>query len=320
MLDISLQILSVLGIILLVLLCVIVAIIFLVLFFPVSYKISGKKDAEAFWLSIKADWLFGLFRVRYAYPEPGRATVKLLWFMLYDSGVAESTTEDDTAEKKTEERSEPDSEAAVRDTVGAEENGQTTDLSETQAEESTEKNGENNGEDSEGISKKIEKIKFTIYSTYDKIKKIWQNISYYVILLQEEETHQLFSHAMNRLGRVFKHIRPRKFEAEIVFGTGAPDTTGYAYGVYGMLSPTLGPGVVVTPDFVDAVFEGKFDSTGYITSAVLAWQFLKVILDRRLWRFWDKLKTGRGSDDGATVGADRGNNPQDGGADVKSET
>ena len=111
-------------------------------------------------------------------------------------------------------------------------------------------------------------------------------------MLQEEEAHLLFSHVTKSVRKILGNIRPRKLKVNILFGTGAPDTTGYAFGVYGMFSPVLGPGVIVTPDFEHAVLEGDFYAAGTITSVVLVWHFLKVIIDKKFWRFINKLKTG----------------------------
>lgn len=376
MLDIILQILPVLGIILLVLLCVIIVFLLLVLFFPVSYKISGKKDAEAFSLSARVNWLFGLLRVRYEYPEPGRLTVRILWFRLYDSGTVEheekatgkekETTKGkektkeknkDKAKDKSNDKAEPNDKAEDKidaislkrsedqsdiisqtaavnmgnegnvedtgsndnadnsdnagnadntdnkdnadnknntDNTGNTEISRSTDV--PHKEQSQKSSNSHEGEDGQGsnwVSEKIKKIKFTICNTYDKIKKIWENITYYVLLLQEEETHLFLSPVMRRVRSILRNIRPRKLKVNILFGTGAPDTTGYAFGIYGMLSPALGPGVIVTPDFERSVLEGYFDAAGTVTSIVFVWHFLKVIMDKKFWIFIDKLKAGR---------------------------
>ena len=71
MLTIVLRILSVLGILLLALCALAVTILLLVLFVPVTYRISGAKDEEGFRINGKVNWLFGIFRLRYGYPEPG---------------------------------------------------------------------------------------------------------------------------------------------------------------------------------------------------------------------------------------------------------
>lgn len=292
MLDILLQILSVLGILLLVLLGLLVAVVLLVLFFPVTYRADGKRGPGELALNARVNWLFGLLRVRYSYPEPGKMTVKLLCFTLYKDTSAKdrSVKEKNAGEGSETGLYEPEPHKSEESRKKSEQNAE-----KEIAEESSENTSKETVEDTSGskvslISKKIRKIKYTIGSIYDKIKKIWHNISYYAELLREEETRLLLSHAKLRLWKILKSIRPKKLRADILFGTGAPDTTGYAFGVYAALSPALGPHVAVTPDFERAVFQGEFEAAGHIMSAVLLWHFLRVVLDKRLWRLLDKLK------------------------------
>lgn len=294
MLDILLQILSVLGILLLVVLGFLAAAVLLVLFFPVTYRADGKKSPEELVLRAKADWLFGLLRVRYSYPETGTVTVKLLWITLYKSekDLAKPKTvlvkEDKVTVQETEKEDQQEKSKEISEETSGEASKETA---EETSKEITEETAEDASESKISfISKKIEKIKYTINGTYDKIKKMWKNISYYAELLREEETRLLFSHAKLRLWKILKSIRPRKLRADILFGTGAPDTTGYAFGVYAALSPALGPHVAVTPDFERAVFQGEFEAAGHIMAAVLLWHALRIVLDRRLWRLLDKLK------------------------------
>lgn len=306
MLGIFLRILSVVGILLLVIIGLLFAAILLVLFFPVTYRMSGKKSPDELVFIAKANWLFGLLRLRYKYPEPGKMTVKLLWFTVYEPGKnSDSDQEADGKKARNKHKDVGDSEKAEARAEAPEETGgenspnttqepaqkpekpesAETDLSEDAREEQLE---EKSGS---WISQKIVKIKYTIRSIYDKIKEIWQNISYYQELFTDRETKQLLSYVMLRVNKILKNLRPRKLNAEILFGTGAPDTTGYAYGVYGMLLPVLGPSVLVTPDFQRAVLEGSFQASGFTTLSVLLWQVLQVIRDKRLKRFLSKLKS-----------------------------
>lgn len=302
MLDILLQILSVLGILLLVVLGVLAAAVLLVLFFPVTYRADGKKNVEELALRARANWLFGLVRVRYSYPEPGTVTVKLLWFTLFkaEKDPVKPKTDSVKEDLVKEERAEDEQSTKTGDDAGEKEGKKSLRETEntTPKETPEETSGETSEETSEDTSeskgskflRKIEKIKYTIIGTYDKIRKMWKNISYYAELLREEETRLLFSHAMLRLWKILKSIRPRKLRADLLFGTGAPDTTGYVFGVYAALSPTLGPYVAVTPDFERAVLQGEFEAAGHIMAAVLLWHALRIVLDRRLWRLLDKLK------------------------------
>lgn len=311
MLDIFLKILSVIGILLLVLLAVLLAVVLLVLFYPVTYRISGKKTPEELAVKARANWLFGLLRLRFAYPDPGKVTVKFLWFTLYESGQ-DTASDRENGEKinpETAQESPAEPEDTGHGTVGMESVGkdagkekdkqQRIEQEEGQQKKAEPENVEQEREEPENkdklhsgswISKKIAKIKYTIRSIYDKIIRIWQNISYYRELWNEADTRQLLSHVMLRLRKILKSLRPRKLKAEILFGTGAPDTTGYAFGVYGMLMPLFGPSVVVTPDFQRAVFQGSFNASGFTTLFVLLRQVLLVVTDRRLKQFLDKLK------------------------------
>ncbi len=380
MLDMILQILAVLGIILLVLLAVFLTIVFLVLFFPVTYRIYGKKDEDGIRCSAKVKWLFGLLRARYSYPEWGHLTVKALCFTLFDAAIpgdgmpkeervfgetkkkahratktkkeknptkVKNTTKvkDITKEKKvTREKNTIAAESAVEQGIrndskmtdamksdciradgiesdskkedSIESNSKSEDGIETiskkeegigatdldmagadadsvgeEAAEALDSSEENNR--AKGIGKiflKFHKIKYTIYRIYDKIKKIWKNISYYIELLKEEETKQIFQYALFRSGKIWKHVRPRHIKADILFGTGSPDTTGYLYGAYCIVSSVMGISILVTPDFEQAVFQGEVDVSGHITIWVLVWNGCKLLLDKKLRKFLKKLK------------------------------
>ena len=375
MLTIVLRILSVLGILLLALCALAVTILLLVLFVPVTYRISGVKDEEGFRINGKVNWLFGIFRLRYGYPEPGELTAKILFLTLYRMKIPPDATEDDSskpdakerkkkkkptgsgaskaaAEREASNQENPSVNAAAEQKAGkkpstdaaakqkAEESPSTdaaakqkaeespsTDAAEQKTEESpsvdaAQKMEENDAKAQEGISEdppadalteetaeenlsgfgkilqKFRKIKYTIHGIYDKIKEIWNNISYYLELLQEEETRQLFSHVRLRTGKIMKSVWPGHIRADILFGTGSPDTTGYLYGAYCMLSPMLRADICVTPDFEETVLRAEFDISGHIAVWVLAVNAGRIALDKRLWRLIKKavspeIKTAR---------------------------
>ena len=330
MMSVVLKILSILGILLLCLLGLGLFVILLVLFFPIHYRVTGKKDAETMAAGVRISWLFGFLRIRFDFPEPGRVLVKILPFTVFDSGKLFGKNTGGNVQKESEKRAEKPAQKSVQDNEkvvedskeSAENQGQTTvsqKVSETSQndqigqkstleEEQNDQNSQEtaahkteNDQPGQGTAskekgvffKKIEKIKYTIRNIYDKIKNVWENISYYIELLREEETKLLFNHAIFRIGKILKSIRPRQIRGNILFGTGAPDTTGYAYGVYSMFSPFLGDKLIVTPDFSQAVFEGDIYLAGHITIFMILWNGLKLLLDRKLKSFIRKMKAGR---------------------------
>lgn len=327
MLDIVLRILTVLGIILLILLGVLVLLTLLVLFFPVSYRLNGGADERGLRLSARAKWLFGFLRMEYAYPESKHLVVKALWFTIYSVGNPlekgqNVETDHLKKRKKSKKKKTKNKRREVRrETAGSaleEENGKeevgTDERGEMASDFDMEGNGAENiqpgnadgGEDSQNvtadvkedeqpeglgkISQKFTKIKYTIYNIYDKIKKIWENISYYIALFREEETRLLLGHARLIFGRILKSVRPRRIRANVLFGTGSPDTTGYLYGGYCALTAWLGVGFLVRPDFERAVLEGDFDIAGRVTLGILLINVLKLVLDRRMRRVLKKMK------------------------------
>ena len=141
------------------------------------------------------------------------------------------------------------------------------------------------------LFEKIKKIKYTIQGIYDKIKRIWENISYYTALLREEDTKELFAHAMHVSGRILKSIRPRRIKADIVFGTGSPDTTGYLYGAYCVMTASMrNKAFLVTPDFERRIFQGEFDLAGHVCMGILLLNGLQLLMDKKLHIFIGKIK------------------------------
>lgn len=295
MLGLCFSVLNILGIILLILLGLLAGILFLVLFFPLSYRVCGEKSGQGFWLTVKFHWLFGFLRGNCRYPEPGRIKVKALCFTLVDQKLEPDPKKREGAEKEAGRKAKKkrrkkksgqkrgggqiDAEANQGDgeEPGGNRSGEGDALEKgvsgektSPAESAPSAEGLSSGENLSGIGK----IKRTICNLYDKIKEIWENIAYY---------RELFTVSAEALIKVLKSIRPRRIKADIRFGTGAPDTTGYVYGAYCMAAAGSRMAVWVTPDFDEKVLEGEFDISGRITLWVLlvnGWKIYKLV--RRL--------------------------------------
>lgn len=311
MLTILFKILSILGILLLILLGIALVVILLVLFFPVCYKMSGKKNAEEMQFAAKIKWLFGLVRVTYSYPVPGKLLAKVLFFTVYDSSEKKKNSapgEDTHAAPErdiTEEARETSRTSEPSD--ASETSGQTllshdSDIAKTDPATDTEASAdaktsveENTPVPQQETSGKIagffEKIRYTIRKICDKIKYILKNISFYKELWNDPDTKGLLQHAGKRIGHILKRLRPRKLNVNARIGTGSPDTTGYLYGIYGMILPKLGKGVCITPDFEQAILEGDFKASGHFTVACVLFHSARLLMDKRLQQLKHKIRT-----------------------------
>ena len=290
MLTILFKILSILGILLLILLGIALVVILLVLFFPVCYKMSGKKNAEEMQFAAKIKWLFGLVRVSYSYPVPGKLLAKVLFFTVYDSSAEKknSAPGEDTHTAPNKDITtllSDDTDMAKTDTA-------TDTEASADAKTSVEENTPGPQQETSGkIAGFFEKIRYTIRKICDKIKYILKNISFYRELWNNPDTKGLLQHAGSRIGHILKRLRPRKLEVNARVGTGSPDTTGYLYGIYGMILPKLGKGVCITPDFEQAILEGDFKASGHFTIACVLFHSARLLMDKRLQQLKHKIRT-----------------------------
>ncbi len=286
MLTIILNILKILGIILLVILGVLLVAILLILFYPICYKVEADRQPDFInRADVKAWWLFGLIRARFCYPNPGKLKVKLLFFTIYESEAISASTEDeqDDSIKSDTERQTADNQTNQTNFSIPVDNKKTSDNTKPK------QNAVREISDDDSKIGPIEKMQYTFRKFCDKIKEIRENIEYYKEVLLCDDTKELLKYAFMRLGKILKSIRPRKLRADIHFGTGSPDTTGYVFALYGMICPHLGKNVFVTPDFEQTILIGELFAKGHITLFKVLWNGLMIVKDHRLWELKDKL-------------------------------
>lgn len=280
MLGTILNIVSIFGIVLLILLSVLLLILALVLFLPIVYRADAEIEENSFKANAYVRWMFVLLRAEIAYPEPGKIKVKVFGVTLSDSlqrnphkpkknVASDATVYNGKDDDKTEEHS------------GA----KAVESDKAQAKEcSTDHKVKHK------LFEKYSKIKYTIQTFCGNIKHIWENISFYKKLLQDEETKLLFSHTCNRIRKVLKHLWPAKIKANLIFGADSPDTTGYLYGIYCMFSTKPGKDVCIIPDFEQKILQGTVYLAGHITVFTLLVNILAVLLDKRLRLFIQRVK------------------------------
>ncbi len=316
MLHVILQILAVIGIILLCILGLLLLLILLVLFVPVRYRVSGVKDGDVISLAVKVTYLLHILSVRYDYKEPGNIIVKLFGIRIFDSGKQADGSREEQKETSTgQQTAEEAAKQSGKQTETAEQSGKTAEEATGQnpppAEELNQgKTKDTAGQDADRLKEeaasevqaeetqgKFQKIKYTIRNICDKIKNIVQklksiaeNISYYRDVLTDIENERLLKRVKLRVFKVLKSIRPRVLKADLLIGTGSPDTTGYLCALYGMLLPVFGNNVNITADFEKAVWEGSVYAKGKITVFTILLQAGKIFFDKQLRIFIRQLK------------------------------
>lgn len=294
MIQIILQILSVIGIILLIILGLILLLTGLVLLVPVRYEARLRKDENLFCF-LKVHWLLHFLTLRYEYPERKAVIVKVAGITVYDSGKPKQPKEPKNKKKKKKE-----AEPAPEDVLETLPKPSEEDIKEKEKEPEVQEeafyteNKKKPKKKKKNIFRKIidffKKLKYTIQHFYDTMKHVKDNIEYYITVLKEEQTLALLKNGKKRLIKIIKLLLPKKLQADILFGTGSPDTTGYVLGVYGMLLPYLGNHVNITPDFENPVFQGNIWAKGKIRLVTFIVHILCVVCDSNFKPVINKLK------------------------------
>lgn len=271
-----LEILKWIGIILLCLLLTLLCVLLLVLFLPIKYYGEGTYNNQQKYALLKARWFWGLVRVKAAFPQKPYFSVKILWIELLKKQQKESNAEASIPKEEKEQVKEKTVAEPVKEAEFAKE----VSLEEVSSQSEELKND---------TSHRDEESKEPVW---DKVIGIKDKIQYYIGILNEQDTKDLLVHCKIRIIKILKSIRPRKIIFRGIVGFASPDTTGYLYGGYCMVSSYLGKNVILTPDFENEIIDVTGSLKGHITVFVLVWNALRVYFDKRLMRLIAKFKKG----------------------------
>lgn len=122
------------------------------------------------------------------------------------------------------------------------------------------------------IKNAVQNILYTIRHMCDKIKSTSNTIQYYREVLQSDAFQHSWELCKEQIGILLRTLKPDKFEADLIVGTGDPASTGEILAVYGMLYPFFGEHVRIAGDFDRAHVEGHL----FIKGKIRAFTFLRV--------------------------------------------
>ena len=293
--SMALKILSILGIILLCLLILVLTALLLVLFCPVTYRGGATAHAGEYRVWFRFRWFLGLVRGTFSYPGEGGTQIKLLWRTVYGGGKrAEEDSKDPApgASESSEKTAETMSETGESSEKTVETMPETGESSEKATETVSEPSSQAAPADGGQKAEEAESEKKNQQAKAEGRRGLKERLPAFLELIRDRDNQELVKHGFSRLGKILRSLRPRFLRAQALVGLGEPDLTGYAYGIYWAVKPFLGKKcqAAITPDFERRVIEGEIVLGGRVMAAVLH-HVVRVLLDRRLRRLIDRLKT-----------------------------
>lgn len=120
------------------------------------------------------------------------------------------------------------------------------------------------------------------YKAWNKVKLIYYDISYYIRLIDHEDTRGLISSVKKKLIKILKIIAPKKGKVDIIYGLGSPDLTAKIYGIYCVLFLKWPKTFKVVPDLENKIIEGEINVKGYFNLFSIVIQAIPIVLGRKL--------------------------------------
>lgn len=296
MLGIVLNILKIIGIILLCLLALVLLVICLILFWPIRYKAQGEYK-ETYRLEAKVTWLARLISIRVEMSS-GQALhmiLKLFGLTVYDN-TKPAAKKKAPKKKAAKKEKEPQLHAAAKEKeqqpAPKPQETQQPPLEETPVEE--EAAGDNADKLTilqkiylffEKIKHFLQNIKYTFSKIYGTIVNIKSNISYYCNLMTQESTKAAFSAAYKPIRRIFRNLRPRRWQVNLHIGRENPADMGDIMAVWGMLYPLHEGRIAISAEYDRDVFEGDFRMRGRIHVFLYLWTACIILFDKNIKHF-----------------------------------
>ena len=310
MLTVVLAILKWFGITILVLLGILIFLLCLILFVPVRYKADGFYK-DYYKVRARITWLLHIvtFSLDYEKEQPFHMTLRIFGILIFDN--LKKKKEKKKRVKKKKVNNSPEIVGASKEEENS--NNSVQKISEAEKPETQEQNNmeaekipdmkvladeDVNVDDATEKINFIQKaklvfskaigifrnIKYTIQRICDTIKELKDNIIYYVELFKKDSTKAAVAACKKRLLRIFKNLKPQKFQLNLHLGMDDPATMGDILGVWGMLYPIHQGHINICPDFEQTVLEGEFYCKGRITVYIYIWTIIVVLFDKDIRR------------------------------------
>lgn len=304
MLTVVLTILKWIGITILALLGILIFLLCLVLFVPIRYHADGFYK-DSYRVRARISWLLHIvsFSLDYEKDQPFHMKLRVFGIPIFDN-----LKKKDKKPKKTKVQKKPVKEQTSPEIITASIEEKNSSVIEQQSDESQnevieadesvidlEESSNTDEMEKLGFVEKIKllfskvtgvfrNIKYTIHRICDTIKGIKDNITYYIELFKKDTTKVALAACKKQLMRIFKNLKPKKFQVNLHIGMENPATMGDILGVWGMLYPIHQGHIDICPDFEQAVLEGEFYCKGRITVYIYIWTVIIILFDKDIRR------------------------------------
>ena len=252
------------------------------LFCPLCYQGRGKKEENLLWGQGRISWLLGAVAVQAEYDNKAKVSysvrilgVKASAYRKFLNKLRRKKKKQTVPEVKIAEKKIPAPQAGIESVKD------TQTISKEQRPRVKEERKEQRDRRSR-LADKIQKFSGIPGRIWQRLgnlrctfKKFCDKIRQTKDFFQDERVKAVIRLVLCQTKRLFGHIRPRKIEGRICFGTGDPAWTGQILGVLGVAYPLYRDSVAIIPDFENSILEGYL----FIKGRIYGWFLLRIGLE-----------------------------------------
>ena len=307
MIQILLLILKIIGITILAVLGLVFLVLALVLFVPIFYQVRIIHNPQQTKVTAKVSFLWPAIAAVVQYLKKISFQVKIFGILILDSEQPKKPKKEKkpkkkkkskkTKKKKTKGKCSESSEVKTEDKDSTDfseysispekESGEEASFAEAVQQESGE---EKKPGVFDKIKAKIQEIRETISKLVLKITKLLHQKDEVLRILGKQETKKALSFVFGKLGRLLKHILPRKIKGYVVYGADNPATTGQTIGIIGAIYARTGQILEIRPNFMEKQLECDVFIKGRIQVFTLVLIVIKVVLNKEVRQVIKEVK------------------------------
>ncbi len=287
----ALDILKIIGFVLLGFIAFLLIMLILFLFVPVRYKVRGsyrdRPDVKA-----NISFLLHIISVNVTYSGELLAVLRILGIpiRLYpprkkecdkDKKVKEddkAPEEDKPIDIKGADKAESESDTKIADISTDEQASDVNDNVKPASEGG--KHAVGNDKPSNKKNKKVE----------DDKENIIDKIRHYVDILSEDSTKKAWKQCRYRLGRLIKHVLPRRWKTKIVYGLDDPFMTSAVMSAYELIYTYTGEKLKLVPVYDGKHIEADASLSGHVRGITVIIHTVAVLLDKNCRRFLKRIR------------------------------
>lgn len=141
------------------------------------------------------------------------------------------------------------------------------------------------------IGKTVDRIRYSVNRSLNKLTGINEDISYYKnALFNDARNREVIDLLIREIKRVLKAIAPRRIRGHLRYGSDDPADTGKFLAGAAMLYPFYHGKVSIVPDFDDKILEFDLVLKGRIYIGTLVAVLLKLYFNKKVKRFIHIMK------------------------------